>query len=120
MRQAPVLPPAALTWLNTNPMGNHYQNGVPQRITHVDEPGKTKRFVIRGAIIWLGVLALYLAMWEWVLPLMIESMSNWILVPLFIIYSQLLLATFSIPIILMFAILLKLMEKGVSRVLRDK
>ena len=75
-------------------MENHYQNGVPQRITHVDEPGKTRRFVIRGAIIWLGVLALYLAMWEWVLPLMIEPMSNWILVPLFIIYSQLLLATF--------------------------
>ncbi|MEO0728552.1 MAG: hypothetical protein AAFZ63_28685 [Bacteroidota bacterium] len=86
------------------------KHGVPQRVVIQDTPGKTRRFVFWGLVIWCLAGLLYYYLHHEVLQPDLE-INVWIFyVALILSYNLLYTLTYSIPVILIFAVLLKGME----------
>ncbi|MEL6659225.1 MAG: hypothetical protein AAFY48_01045 [Bacteroidota bacterium] len=86
------------------------KHGIPQRTILKDAPGKTRRFVFWGLVIWCLSGLLYSFVHYQVLQPGLE-IDIWIFyISLIIVYNFLYILTYAIPVILIFAVLLKGME----------
>ncbi len=94
------------------------KKGVPKRIKFKPKSGQTKSFAIKGTLLWVFFVLLFFinAIFnEYIKSNITNSFINLIadLVSLIII-----ILIFALPVIIIFSVLIKLMEKGVDKIFK--
>jgi len=96
------------------------KKGIPQRFKPKDETGKTRNFTKKATIVWLATLPIYLADRFLGLLRILEkgyTIFEWLHE---VISAVIFAIIFFLPIIIIFSILIKLMQKGVDKMVGDK
>ena len=95
------------------PSENHKKKhlGVPKRLHFHDEPGKTRRFLLMTTIAWLGCYLAFFLLAYFHLYTYVSQYNGMLRLCFALLSNALLVATWSLPVIWFFAIVLKLMEK---------